>query len=119
MVHQTAARKSSANGASHKARNSHGSGQGGRRRRSGDAQEHLQPSRSFTFTKEGYAVIFARTRTGYAAHSPDVLGCIATGRTLAQVKKLFQSALRMHLDAMLEDGDPIPQALTKVGYAVA
>jgi len=99
-------------------RQSDDSGLGKRRLPSRNGTEHL-PASGFVFSKEGYAVIFERSKTGYSAYSPDVPGCIAAARTLSATRKLFQSALRMHLDAMLEDGDPIPQALTKVGYAVA
>jgi predicted RNase H-like HicB family nuclease len=40
-----------------------------------------------------YAVIFEKTRTGYSAYSPDVLGCITTGPTLAETKRLMKEAL--------------------------
>ncbi len=56
-----------------------------------------------------YAVFIAPTRTGYSAHVPDLPGCIATGRTREKTLKLMQEAIEMHLRAMREDGDPIPE----------
>lgn len=56
-----------------------------------------------------YAVEFYPTRTGYSAHVPDLPGCAAAGRTLEETRELMRSAMEMHLRAMREDGDPIPE----------
>ena len=56
-----------------------------------------------------YAVIFEPTRTGFSAYIPDLPGCIATGQTLPETQERIQSAMEMHLQAMREDGDPIPE----------
>jgi predicted RNase H-like HicB family nuclease len=45
-------------------------------------------------------VIVEKTRTGYSAFSPDVPGCIATGRTRALVERRMKSAIRFHLDGL-------------------
>jgi predicted RNase H-like HicB family nuclease len=56
-----------------------------------------------------YAVFIAPTRTGYSAYVPDLPGCIAAGRTREETLHLLQGAIEMHLRAMREDGDPIPE----------
>jgi predicted RNase H-like HicB family nuclease len=56
-----------------------------------------------------YPVLIAPTRTGFSAHVPDLPGCIATGRTLKEVTKRMAKAIEMHLEAMREDGDEIPE----------
>jgi predicted RNase H-like HicB family nuclease len=56
-----------------------------------------------------YTVIFAKTRSGYGAHAPDLPGCIATSRTLAITRKRMREAIVMHLEGMKEDGLPIPK----------
>ncbi len=61
-----------------------------------------------------YAVIYARTGTGYSAHVPDLPGCIATGRTLEQTKQRMAEAVTLHIQGMEEDGDPIPVPTTVV-----
>ena len=61
-----------------------------------------------------YAVIYAKTRTGYSAHVPDLPGCIATGRTLAVAQRRMREAIQMHLRGMREDGDRIPRPTTLV-----
>jgi predicted RNase H-like HicB family nuclease len=56
-----------------------------------------------------YAVVFEPTRTGFSACIPDLPGCIATGRTLQETQERIHSAMEMHLRAMRQDGDPIPE----------
>lgn len=56
-----------------------------------------------------YAAFIAPTNTGFSAHVPDLPGCIATGRTRQQTLERMTKATEMHLQAMRDDGDPIPQ----------
>ena len=53
-----------------------------------------------------YPILIAPTRTGFSAHVPDLPGCVATGRSMAEIKKRMAKAIEMHLAAMREDGDP-------------
>ncbi len=46
-----------------------------------------------------------------AAPADDSIACVATGRTLEEVKKNIVEALRFHVEGMREDGDTIPEAL--------
>ncbi len=57
-----------------------------------------------------YLVIVERTRTGYSAYSPDVPGCIATGRSRSLVERRMESALRFHLEGLREHGARRPAA---------
>lgn len=59
-----------------------------------------------------YAVIYEQTETGYSAYVPDLPGCIAAGATLQETVRLMEEAVRIHLDAMRRDGDPIPAPTT-------
>jgi len=45
----------------------------------------------------------------YGACSEEVLGCVATNKTLEGVKKAYAESLGWHLDAMKVDGDEIPK----------
>ncbi len=56
-----------------------------------------------------YPILVAATRTGFSAHVPDLPGCIATGRTLAELKRRMAKAIEMHLEAMRADGEEIPE----------
>jgi predicted RNase H-like HicB family nuclease len=59
-----------------------------------------------------YTVIIEPSRTGYSAYVPDLPGCVAAATTADETEELIRGALKMHLEGMLEDGDPIPEPLT-------
>ena len=44
----------------------------------------------------------------YDAGSNEVPGCVATHKTLEEVKKAYTESLGWHLEAMRADGDEIP-----------
>ncbi len=62
-----------------------------------------------------YAVIYEKGPTSWGAYLPDLPGLVASGDTLEEVKELIKEGLELHLDAMLEDGDPIPEVTSFVG----
>ena len=47
----------------------------------------------------------------YGVCSDQVLGCVATHKTLDGVKKAYAESLDWHLNAMRADGDEIPEVL--------
>ena len=55
-----------------------------------------------------YLVVLERAEKNWSAYSPDVPGCIATGRTPEETTKRYQKALRLHLQGLQEDGLPTP-----------
>ena len=56
-----------------------------------------------------FLVLFEKSATGYGAYSPDLPGCVATGRTVEETRQRMTKAMEMHLASMREDGDPIPE----------
>ena len=58
---------------------------------------------------EIYLIMIGRTSTGYSAHSPDVLGCAAVGKTVEEVMTNMRKALEFHFEGIAEDGDPLPK----------
>jgi len=66
-----------------------------------------------------YLIIYEKTETGYSAYAPDLPGCIAAGSSFEETAELMRGAIRMHLDAMREDGDTIPEPSTRADYIEA
>jgi predicted RNase H-like HicB family nuclease len=62
-----------------------------------------------------YAVIYERTERNWGAYVPDLPGCVATGRTRADVERRIRSAIELHLEGMREDGVTPPEATTTSG----
>ena len=56
-----------------------------------------------------FAVVFEKAESNWAAYVPDLPGCITTGPTLQQTKHNIREAIELHLEAMLEAGEPIPR----------
>jgi predicted RNase H-like HicB family nuclease len=55
-----------------------------------------------------YLIIIEPTSTGYSAYSPDLNGCVATGRTREEVEQQMREAIEFHLDGMRREGQPVP-----------
>lgn len=64
-----------------------------------------------------YAIVIEKAKTNYSAYIPDVPGCVATGKTLQEVKQHMKDALEFHLEGMLQDGEPWPESGSRCGYA--
>lgn len=59
-----------------------------------------------------YAVVIEETGNGYAAGLPSLPGCVAVGDTLEETKALIVEAVKLHVEALAEDGLPIPEPLS-------
>ncbi len=66
-------------------------------------------------TVKEYSVVYEQGPRNWSAYSPDVPGCVATGKTREDVETNFRSALEFHLRCLRESGDPIPEPSTDVG----
>lgn len=66
-----------------------------------------------------YLMIIEKGENNYSAYLPDLPGCVATGKTLAEVKENLSLALKMHLDGLKEDGEVIPEPSAQYDYLIA
>ncbi len=57
---------------------------------------------------EKYLIAVEKSQTGYSAYSPDIPGCIATGKTVDKTVANMKSALVVHLRSMVDDGEELP-----------
>jgi len=60
-----------------------------------------------------YAVIVEAARRGFSAFVPDLPGCIATGKSVPDVKQKIAEAMRFHLEGLASDGVPAPAPSAK------
>ncbi|MCX6595632.1 MAG: type II toxin-antitoxin system HicB family antitoxin [Acidobacteria bacterium] len=63
-----------------------------------------------------YAVIIESGPHNLSAYVPDLPGCITTGRTIEEIEQNIREAIELHLEGMMEDGEPIPEPTTSVSY---
>ena len=55
-----------------------------------------------------YAVVIERGPTSFGAHVPDLPDCVAAAETKAEVCELIRQAIELYVEALAEDGLPIP-----------
>ena len=65
-----------------------------------------------------YIIIIESGERNCSAYAPDLPGCIATGKTIAETKRNMTEAIKAHLQFMRETGDPIPEPTTVVADSV-
>lgn len=66
-----------------------------------------------------YLIIYEHDEHGWGAYSPDLEGCVAVGKTREEVELLMAEAIPLHIEAMREAGEKIPQPGENTGYVVA
>lgn len=63
-----------------------------------------------------HLVILEKTATGFSACSPDLPGCVATGRTRKAVEKEMRDAIEFHIEGLRLAGEEIPQPQSQASY---
>lgn len=63
-----------------------------------------------------FLIIIEKAKKNYSAYSPDLPGCIATGKTKGQAEKNMYAAIQLHIEGMEEDGLPIPKSTSTAEY---
>jgi len=63
-----------------------------------------------------YLIVIEKAEGNWGAFAPDLPGCVALGDTVEETVKLMREAMDMHLSAMAEDGDLIPDPTTIADY---
>ncbi len=63
-----------------------------------------------------YPIVVEMTKTGYSAYSPDLPGCITTGRTRAEVTANMREAIELHIEGLRLEGLPVPEPSNGSAY---
>jgi predicted RNase H-like HicB family nuclease len=66
-----------------------------------------------------YLMIIEPGERNYSAYLPDLPGCIATGKSIEEVRERMREAVELHLEGLREDGLPIPPPTSLVEYVEA
>ena len=56
-----------------------------------------------------YLVVVERGKSSYGAWVPDLPGCVAAGTTRREVRKLIREGIALHIRALREAGDAVPE----------
>ena len=55
-----------------------------------------------------YRIVYEKAPRNYCAYSPDLLGCITTGRTLDETRIHMREAIAIHLEESRKSGAKVP-----------
>jgi predicted RNase H-like HicB family nuclease len=60
-----------------------------------------------------YLVVVEKGKKSYGAYVPDLPGCVAVGETRREVLKLIREGIALHIEALREAGESIPEPTSK------
>jgi predicted RNase H-like HicB family nuclease len=60
-----------------------------------------------------YLVVVEKGGSSYGAYVPDLPGCVAAGETRREVLKLIRDAVKLHIQALRESGQSVPEPTSK------
>jgi predicted RNase H-like HicB family nuclease len=63
-----------------------------------------------------FLIVIEKANGNYSAYSPDLPGCVATGKTRDEAARNMHEAVEMHVQGMLEDNLPIPENTALAEY---
>jgi predicted RNase H-like HicB family nuclease len=63
-----------------------------------------------------YLIVIEKAIGNYSAYSPDLPGCIATGKTREETQRNMREAIEMHVHGLLEDKLPVPKPVASAEY---
>lgn len=63
-----------------------------------------------------FLVVIEKADGNYSAYSPDLPGCVATGKTRGQTERNMHTAIEMHVRGLCEDKLPIPRPRSVAEY---
>jgi len=56
-----------------------------------------------------YAVVFEKAPNNWAAYVPGLPGCVTTGRTIEETRRLIAEAVEFHIEGMRLRGETVPE----------
>ena len=60
----------------------------------------------------GYAIVIEGSGDCFSAYVPELPGCVATGSSVDRVESRIRDAIRLHVNSLLEHGEPVPEPTT-------
>jgi predicted RNase H-like HicB family nuclease len=63
-----------------------------------------------------YVILIEKAKKGFSAYSPDLPGCVATGRTRQIAERRMRQALAFHVAGLRVSGERVPRPTTTASY---
>ena len=56
-----------------------------------------------------YTIVIEESPRNYAVYVPDLPGCVATGGAEAEAVREIREAIRLHIESLRENQEPVPE----------
>ncbi len=63
-----------------------------------------------------FLVVIEKAKNNYWVYSPDLPGCVATGKTREEAAKNMHEAIELHVRGLVEDKLPVPNSNSFAEY---
>ncbi len=63
-----------------------------------------------------FLAVIEKADGNYSAYSPDLPGCVATGKPREQATRNMYEAIEMHVRGLIEDKLPVPKPRSSAEY---
>ncbi|MGA7796602.1 MAG: type II toxin-antitoxin system HicB family antitoxin [Candidatus Acidiferrales bacterium] len=63
-----------------------------------------------------YLIVIERTDSGYSSYSPDLPGCVSTGKSRDEAERNMREAIEFHVDGLRQEGYPVPEPQATSSY---
>lgn len=63
-----------------------------------------------------YLAVIEQTDSGYSAYSPDLPGCVSTGKTREEAEQNMRDAIEFQVDGLRQEGFPVPEPQVSSSY---
>ena len=57
-----------------------------------------------------FLIVIEKAGKNYSAYSPDLPGCVATGKTREETEERMHETIEMHIRGLIEDGMQVPKS---------
>ena len=81
-----------------------------------DSHGAEKPPETGMCEKMKYLIVVEETTTGYSAYSPDLPGCISTGKTKEETVENMKEAVTFHIEGLQLAGCSIPKPSSTSAY---
>jgi len=65
-----------------------------------------------------FFIVIEMADGNYSAYSPDLPGCVATGKDREEVEQNMFEAIEMHVKGLREDNLPVPEQKATAEYVI-
>ncbi len=63
-----------------------------------------------------FLIVIERANGNFSAYSPDLPGCVATGKTRERTARNMHEAIKLHIRGLREDNLPVPRPHSSAEY---